>query len=145
MLIKHNNDFFIQWDTTYYLDNNLELGIFNFWIDDHAYPGKCTNITLIPLFNELINNLEEIHNIKQDLGAIPLSQIDFSLSNDQLVNLDTGELFQYGLGLSIGFDQNIERLFYTIDYGKSFSEIVLPKGTLINTLESLRKFTSHHM
>lgn len=103
------------------------------------------HITLIPLFNDLINNLEEIHNIKQDLGAIPLSQIDFSLSNDQLVNLDTGELFQYGLGLSIGFDKNIERLFYTIDYGKNFSEIVLPKGTLINTLKSLRQFTSHHM
>lgn len=81
MLIKHNNDFFIQWDTTYYLENNLELGVFNFWIDDHAYPGKWTNITLIPLFNDLISNLEEIHNIKQDLGAIPLSHIDFSLSN----------------------------------------------------------------
>ena len=145
MLVKHNNDFFIQWDTTYYLDNNLELGVFNFWIDDHAYPGKYTNITLVPLFIDLIGNLEDIHNIKEDLGNIPLSQIDFSLSNDQLVNLDTGELFQYGLGLSIGFDKNIERVFYTIDYGKSFSEIILPKGTLAHTLKSIQQYTSHHL
>lgn len=145
MLIKHNNDFFIQWDTTYYLENNLELGVFNFWIDDQAYPGKCTNITLIPLFNDLISNLEEIHNFKQDLGGIPLSQIDFSLSNYQLVSLDTGELFQYGLGLSIGFDKNIERVFYTIDYGKSFLEIVLPKGTLTDTLKSLKQFIGHNL
>ena len=61
------------------------------------------------------------------------------------MNLDTGELFQYGLGLSIGFDKNIERVFYTIDYGKSFSEIILPKGTLAHTLKSIQQYTSHHL
>ena len=145
MLIKHNDDFFIQWDTTYYIRNNMELGVFNFWIKDQAYPGKGTNITLAPLFNDLISNLEEINNINQDLGSIPLNQIDLSLSNDQLVSLDTGELFQYGLGLSIGFDKDMERLFYTVDYENSYSEIILPRGTFIETLKSLRQFASQGM
>ena len=145
MLIKHNDDFFIQWDTVYYIFNNNGLGVFNFWIKDQAYPGKGTNITLAPLFNDLISNLEEINNINQDLGSIPLNQIDLSLSNDQLVSLDTGELFQYGLGLSIGFDKDMERLFYTVDYENSYSEIILPRGTFIETLKSLRQFASHGM
>lgn len=145
MLIKHNDDFFIQWDTVYYIFNNNGLGVFNFWIKDQAYPGKGTNITLIPLFNDLISNLEEINNINQDLGSIPLNQIDLSLSNDQLVSLDMGELFQYGLGLSIGFDKDMERLFYTVDYENSYSEVILPRGTFTETLKSLRQFADHRM
>lgn len=138
MIIKHNDDFFIQWDTTYHLANNLELGVFNFWINDQVYPGKGANITLMPLFDDLISNIEEINQIKKDLESIPLNQIDFSLDSDQLVSLDTGELFQYGFGLKIGFDKNTERLFYTVDYENSFSEIILPRGTFVETLKSLR-------
>jgi hypothetical protein len=140
MLIKHSNDFFIQWDTTYSLSNNMELGVFNFWIDDQSYPGKGTNITLIPLFNDLVSNIEKINQINKDLGSTSLDLINFSLDSDQFVCLDTGELFQYGFGLSIGFDKNTERLFYTVDYENSFSEIILPRGTLVETLKSLQQF-----
>ncbi|MFW1775466.1 hypothetical protein [Acinetobacter seifertii] len=53
--------------------------------------------------------------------------------------LDTGELFQFGFGMVLGFNKESERLFYTFDYEKSYSEIILPKGTVVSTLQALSK------
>jgi len=52
---------------------------------------------------------------------------------------DTGELFQYGFGLVLGFNGTKERVFYTEDFEENYSEIILPKGTLEKTLNSLLK------
>ncbi|MFW1775346.1 Imm42 family immunity protein [Acinetobacter seifertii] len=57
MIVKYSDDFFIQWDVVYPLKNNLDLGIFNFWINDTCYPAKGINIILNSLFYVLISRL----------------------------------------------------------------------------------------
>lgn len=138
MILKNHDQFFIQWDIVYELENNPNLGIFNFWIDNICYPAQGINITLPALFWALICNIESIDGLKKDLTDIPISKINFSdIDNDKLVFLDTGELFQYGFGLVLGFNQDQERIFYTTDFEKTYSEIILPKGVLRATLNSL--------
>lgn len=130
--------FFIQWDVVYPLKNDLNLGIFNFWINDTCYPAKGINITLNSLFHVLISNIEDIKALDSDIGDIIIEKIDFSsIDNKDLVSLDTGELFQFGFGMILGFNKESERLFYTFDYEKSYFEVVLPKGTVSSTLQAL--------
>lgn len=138
MIVKYSDDFFIQWDIVYPLKNDLNLGVFNFWINDTCYPAKGINITLNSLFNILSSNIEEIKALNSDIGDIPIEKIDFcSFDSQDLIWLDTGELFQFGFGMVLGFNKESERLFYTFDYEKSYSEIILPKGTLLSTLQAL--------
>ncbi|WP_373359054.1 Imm42 family immunity protein [Acinetobacter lactucae] len=138
MIVKFSDDFFIQWDVVYPLKNDLNLGVFNFWINDTCYPAKGINITLNSLFNILSSNIEEIKALNSDIGDIPIEKIDFcSFDSQDLIWLDTGELFQFGFGMVLGFNKESERLFYTFDYEKSYSEIILPKGTLLSTLQAL--------
>ncbi|MHA3049967.1 Imm42 family immunity protein [Acinetobacter sp. ANC 4639] len=138
MIVKYSDDFFIQWDIVYSLASNLHLGIFNFLINDICYPARGINITLNSLFHILTSNIESINDLKNDLGDIEIDKIDFYfLDDEKLLWLDTGELFQYGFGIVLGFNKGKERLFYTIDYEKTYFEIVLPRGTLKATLESL--------
>lgn len=140
MIVKYSDDFFIQWDVVYPLKNDLNLGVFNFWINDTCYPAKGINITLNSLFNILSSNIEEIKALNSDIGDIPLEKIDFcSFDSQDLIWLDTGELFQFGFGMVLGFNKESERLFYTFDYEKSYSEIILPKGTVVSTLQALTK------
>lgn len=138
MIVKYSDDFFIQWDVVYPLKNDLNLGVFNFWINDTCYPAKGINITLNSLFNILSSNIEEIKALNSDIGDIPIEKIDFcSFDSQDLIWLDTGELFQFGFGMVLGFNKESERLFYTSDYEKSYSEIILPKGTVVSTLQAL--------
>lgn len=138
MIVKYSDDFFIQWDVVYPLKNDLYLGVFNFWINDTCYPAKGINITLNSLFNILSSNIEEIKALNSDIGDIPIEKIDFcSFDSQDLIWLDTGELFQFGFGMVLGFNKESERLFYTFDYEKSYSEIILPKGTVVSTLQAL--------
>jgi len=140
MIVKYSDDFFIQWDVVYPLKNDLNLGVFNFWINDTCYPAKGINITLNSLFNILSSNIEEIKALNSDIGDIPIERIDFcSFDSQDLIWLDTGELFQFGFGMVLGFNKESERLFYTFDYEKSYSEIILPKGTVVSTLQALTK------
>lgn len=137
MIVKHNENFFIQFDTVYSL-GEMNLGVLNFWINDKCYPGTGINLTLSSLFFTLRSNLLEISNLSIDIGNIPMEEIDFkNFEDDRLVWLDTGELFQLGFSLVIGFNHDCERIFYSINYEKNYYEIVLPKGTLKHTLESL--------
>ncbi|MGB9039948.1 MAG: Imm42 family immunity protein [Acinetobacter calcoaceticus] len=140
MIVKYSDDFFIQWDVVYPLKNDLNLGVFNFWINDTCYPAKGINITLNSLFNILSSNIEEIRALNSDIGDIPIEKIDFcSFDSQDLIWLDTGELFQFGFSMVLGFNKESERLFYTFDYEKSYSEIILPKGTVISTLQALHR------
>jgi hypothetical protein len=138
MIIKCNDNFFVQWDVVYPNADGLNLGVFNFWINDVCYPGKSTNLTLTSLFHCLRSNVFAINKAESELGNIPIEEIDFSdVENERLVRLDTDELFQFGFGLIVAFNKHTERLFYTMDYEQTYSEIVLPKGTLMDTLNSL--------
>ena len=145
MIIKFNDDFFVQWDEVFSLSEGLSLGIFNFWINDKCYPGEGINITLSSLFYILISNIETIDNLKKDLGNIPINKIDLmSLEDDIFAWLDTGELFQFGFGLGLGFNNNMERIFYTKDFEESFQEINLPKGSFMRVLEGIKSLDSHN-
>jgi hypothetical protein len=148
MIIKHNNDFFIQWDIVYPStpESYYEFGVLNFWIDDVCLPGKGVNITFNSVILSLVRNIPSIKNLEVDLGDVPLENIDFcDFDNKSLVWLDTCELFQYGFGLILGFNKDQERIFYTTDYEKTYTEIVLPKGTLLATLESLSEKLSCYL
>lgn len=141
MIVKYSDEFFIQWDVVYPLKNDLNLGVFNFWINDTCYPAKGINITLNSLFHVLISNIEDIKALDSDIGDIIIEKIDFSsIDNKGLVWLGTGELFQFGFGMVLGFNKESERLFYTFDYEKSYFEVVLPKGTVSSTLQALGRF-----
>lgn len=141
MIVKYCDDFFIQWDVIYPLKDNVDLGIFNFWINDICYPAKGINITLKSLFYVLSSNIEEIKVLNSDIGDILIEKIDFSsIDSNDLVWLDTGELFQFGFGMILGFNKEVERLFYTFDYEQSYSEVFLPKGTVSSTLQALGNF-----
>jgi hypothetical protein len=148
MIIKHNNNFFIQCDVVYPStpENYYEFGVLNFWIDDVCLPGKGVNITFNSVILSLVRNIPSIKNLEVDLGDVPLENIDFcDFDNPSLVWLDTCELFQYGFGLILGFNKDQERIFYTTDYEKTYTEIVLPKGTLLATLESLSEKLSCYL
>ncbi|MEB3766678.1 Imm42 family immunity protein [Acinetobacter sp. MD2] len=111
MIIKHNENFFIQWDIIYRLENNLNLGVFNFWINDTCYPAQGINITLNSLFHILVCNIKTINGLDRDLGGALIGEIDFSdFERKDLVWLDTGELLQFGFGLVLGFYNHQERL-----------------------------------
>ncbi|WP_407503437.1 Imm42 family immunity protein [Acinetobacter baumannii] len=103
MIVKYSDDFFIQWDVVYPLKKDLNLGVFNFWINDKCYPAKGINITLNSIFNILSSNIEEIKALNSYIGDIPIEKIDFC----------------------------------SFDYEKSYYEIILPKGTLLSTLQAL--------
>lgn len=140
MILKFNDDFFVQWDEVFSLSEGLSLGIFNFWINDKCYPGEGINITLSSLFYILISNIETIDNLKKDLGNIPINKIDLmSLEDDIFAWLDTGDLFQFGFGMGVGFNNDIERIFYTNDFEESFQEVILPKGSLLKIFEAMKK------
>ncbi|MCA5005225.1 Imm42 family immunity protein [Sphingobacterium bovistauri] len=142
MLIKHHDDFFIQWETVFIVNGNLNLGIFNFWIDDKAYPAKGINITLNSLFYELVSEIPMIENLQLDIGNLPIDEIDFgNYEKNNLVWINSGELFQYGFALIIGFNGNTERIFFTNDFEKTYDEIVLPKGTFLQILKDLSQVT----
>ncbi|WP_407404340.1 Imm42 family immunity protein [Chryseobacterium sp.] len=138
MLIKHHDDFFVQWETVFVVNDHLNLGIFNFWIDDKAYPAAGINITLNSLFYELVSEIPMIENLELNIGNLPIDEIDFgNYDNNNLVWINSGELYQYGFALVIGFDGNRERIFFTKDYEKTYEEIVLPKGTFLQILKDL--------
>ena len=80
MILKHSDDFFIQWDVVFSQEDNLNLGVFNFWINDLCYPAKGINITLSSVFNALISNVVEINALKNDLGNVAIEEIDFLFS-----------------------------------------------------------------
>lgn len=113
----------------------MSLGIFNFWIEDQYYPGKCINLTLNSIIFSLKSNLAGVDNLQKDLGNLDAIEINFNnFNDDRLLWIDTGELYQYGLSMLLGFDRNNERIFYSTDFEKSYREIVLPKGVIKNTL-----------
>lgn len=85
------------------IKKDLNLGVFNFWINDKCYPAKGINITLNSIFNILSSNIEEIKALNSYIGDIPIEKIDFC----------------------------------SFDYEKSYYEIILPKGTLLSTLQAL--------
>ncbi len=43
----------------------------------------------------------------------------------------------------MGFNGNTERLFYSVDFGKSIKEICLPKGTVESIVRSLPSIVEH--
>ncbi|MDM1298315.1 hypothetical protein HXZ94_07345 [Empedobacter falsenii] len=140
MIVKHHDNFFIQWDIVYPIANGLNLGIFNFWINDKAYPAEATNITLGGLMHELTANIPAIENLKTDIGDLPIEEIDFSdFENENLIWFDTDQLFQYCFAIVLGFNKDEERLFYSTDFEKSYHEITLPKGVVLATLLDLQK------
>lgn len=139
MIVKHHNNFFIQWDIVYPITDGLNLGIFNFWINDKAYPGQATNITLGALMHELTSHIPAIENLKTDIGNLPIEAIDFSdFENENLVWFDTDQLFHYGFAMAIGFNKTEERLFITTDFEKTYHEITLPKDIVLATLRDLK-------
>ena len=89
MIIKFNEDFFLQLDIVYNLVDETKLGILNFWIKDVCFPGKGVNLILNSLIDGLCSNINEIKNLKVDLRNIRIEEIDFTdFETNKLIWLD---------------------------------------------------------
>lgn len=82
MIVRCNENFFIQFDKVYSLNKDMSLGVFNFWIEDQCYPGKGINLTLNSINFCLKSNLAGVDNLQNDLGNIDVIEINFNNFDD---------------------------------------------------------------
>lgn len=60
-----------------------------------------------------------------------------NLTIQNLLIVDTGELDIQGLFLRLGYSGDEERLFYSLDFEKTFQEVRYPRGTIESVLAQL--------
>lgn len=114
-------------------------GIFNFIIDDILIPGKGVTIDLYIVICSLKESLDVgIKNNKGDVGSTCIESMDFSEGEpENLIALNVAGLYDYGCNFWLGFDGEEERLIYTVDFEKSFSEKRFPRGTIKKLISQL--------
>ncbi|ROP60164.1 immunity protein 42 of polymorphic toxin system [Enterobacter sp. BIGb0383] len=140
-------------------EGHWKYGLFNFFIEDEAYPSKGSNYTLGMALGYLKDSQEDIHlngNVEKDLSEnitdlitqlahshgllLDTDSIGFELSDSEplgvllspLEILDAGfYLFYYS---KHGEDK--EYLVYTLDYGKTVKKTVFKKG-IVNDVIAL--------
>ncbi|WP_127960482.1 Imm42 family immunity protein [Serratia microhaemolytica] len=155
--------FGVHIDVIYKNDNNpdMNLGAFNFIIDDVFFPGKGANYTLKMVTNHLVGNLDELRSIKEQSvdrvnePSFPLmlahsfrqwlsSDVEHCFSeNNEVVGVDLTPLEFSDLGYYIFYvlTSESEYVFSTRDSGKTFNKKVLPKGYVVGVLELLKGYT----
>lgn len=114
-------------------------GMFNFIIEDVFIPGKGTTIDLYIVISSLKESLDrELKKNIPELGDKSLNELDFSEGRpENCINLNGGELSDYGFVFWLAYDGDEERFIYTTDYEKTFQEQRYPKGTVEKLIYAL--------
>lgn len=118
---------------------DFRLGAFNFIVDDVFVPGKNTNFTLGSIIGGLKWLLDHAkENNIQDIGDTPITaeRLNF-LEEPNLICLDAGELSDERCLFRLGYSGEEERFFYSTDFGATFKEKRLPRGTVEAVIRSL--------
>lgn len=123
----------------YLLPLTSPSGIFNFIIEDELIPGKGTAIDLYIVISSLKESIHQsLKEMVKDIGNISILDLDFSDgAPENIIWLDTGELSDYGCVFWLGFDGEVERLFYSTDYEHTIQEKKYPRGTIERLIKSL--------
>lgn len=142
----------IIWDVHFYSeDKSFAYGNINFIIENELFPKKFeNNFTLGTVFSNLKSSFEnkfypggktcyelgnrEVDFIKLDYGEEPDI---FVIETTELGDKFGEECDANCLHLNIGYCGNEERLFYSEDFGKTYREAKLPKGTVENIILQL--------
>lgn len=124
--------------------SDFNLGSFNFIIDDVFIPGKNTNFTL----SSIVGGLKWSFDYAQEKGIgdihdMPLSDHQLNLiEHPDLIQLNAGELSDERCLFRLGYVGEAERFFYTTDFGATFKEKRLPRGTVEAVVRSLPDMVS---
>ncbi|WP_187498583.1 Imm42 family immunity protein [Erwinia aphidicola] len=116
-------------------------GIFNFIINDTLIPGKGVTVDLYIVISSLKESLESgLENLEHTIEKRPIEKIDFSDGNPKgFISLNVAELHDYGCVFWLGFNDNKDRLIYSLDFEKTFSEVYFSHGTVEKLVKKLPK------
>jgi hypothetical protein len=160
MIIGDPYYFAISFDVAYRNETNpnMNLGIFNFIMEDIFFPAKGGNYTLKMVTNHLIGCLDKIKFINEipllsindpvfftelahSLKYILISDSDdfhFSVKEPLGVDLTPLEFADFGYYIFYVKTKKNEVVFYTTDYGESFSLKELSHGYVYTVIDMLR-------
>ena len=150
--MNEDKTFGFQWDVDS-RSNGFIYGIVQIIIGDKIYPTSLpseNHYTLTTIFGNLKSSFDEklycgeynnqdFGEKKFDIEKYNNSQLDNVLYiGTSYMGSGVSESFDLdSLLLCMGYSDNIERLFYSFDYGESFSEIRSPKGTVESVIRAL--------
>lgn len=133
-MIFHNGnqyDFAIHIDPIIHAEKRLWLGAFNFIIDEVFIPGINVNFTLSSVVISLKYGFEcAIKNNIVDIGEKNISFNEINLGTEANLIYLKSELSDEKCLFRLGYSGNTERFFYSTDFGKTFKEKRLPRGTV---------------
>jgi len=129
-------DFDLTWKTD---DGRWQYGAFNFIIDGKYLPGTVADTTYSSMRYLLCACIDDMVNAGE-LGEriVDLKKMDVG-EEENIVDIETGELDQEGVLLWLGYSGDEERLFYSGDLGQTYKEKRLPRGTVESVIRSLPK------
>ena len=151
LIYNEEYEFGIMWDVSIVSEDWI-YGNINFIISDEILPKKfALNFTLGTVFFNLKNSFENKYYDVEGSDNVELGdrEIDYhKLNHEEEANIfeitttELGDKFGYEcnancLQLKMGYSGNEERLFYSEDFGESYREIRMPKGTVENIIMQL--------
>ena len=155
-IIRDNADtFVITWeitscandDPTSYIFGKMQILIYGKPCLDPLY-DRHTLTSIFPYFrspflcygeDENGKNTDGIEvNTGEEFGEKEFNIQEYNnLTIQNLLIVDTGELDMQGLFLRLGYSSDEERLFYSLDFEKTFQEVRYPRGTIESVLAQL--------
>jgi len=140
MIVGNAYEFAIELDLVEKIDTWC-YGTFNFIIDGDFIPGKYVDYTLGVVIHYLKSSFDRVARQSiNDLGerAVDVNKLNLG-EEENIFNIDAGELDQVGVLLWLGYSGDEERLFYSGDLGQTYKEKRLPRGTVESVIRSLPK------
>lgn len=155
-IIRNDNDtFIVTWEITSCANEDPTSYIFG-KMQIFIYGKPCLNPlydrhTLTSIFHYLRppyscyaerENGKNVNGVKVNTGK-EFGEKRFNIKeyNDltiqNLLEIDTGELDMQGLFLRLGYSDGEERLFYSLDFERTFQEVRYPRGTVESVLAQL--------
>ena len=152
LIYNEEYEFGIMWNVCIIAEDRWIYGNINFIIRGEIFPKKfALNFTLLTVFYNLQSSFKEKYydvkgseNVELGDREVDYHKLDYG-EEENIFTIETTELGdKYGddcdvncLHLNIGYSGNEERLFYSEDFGESYREIRMPKGTVENIIMQL--------